>query len=331
MAVITINVDDFLTAKSDGEVVTAQEWNKLIALFQSININANALLDLMKLVDINTANIAQVTQGAVPDGSIGASKLEKSGSVKSTYRITEATTPVAGVTYYVLENNKYTPIQDLSEFDTGTVYYELITVPTEPAINDAAMFADNVILDRHLLAKTLSARVCADTLLGDLLSTNTTYYTDKGVSGNLTDSNVVDFEIKFPKAHKAVILFSGRTVSFIVANDNIPNIYIGSDVTGSSGSTQWFGTTVRVGSEKKNVAVQSILSISPNGAFNGDYPIANSPYALAGGRCVRVLQCYLSTTDTESTLHFALQRTHDQEKYGSGNWSYSFGHMIIGL
>ena len=128
MAVTTINLNEFLPKKLDGEVVTAEDWNKLIALFQALNSNALALLDLTKVVDTNTANIATLTLGAIPDRSIGSNKLEITGNTKQVYQITTDTVPKDGVTYYTVGESTFEPQLGLSVFNKDTQYYELNTI-----------------------------------------------------------------------------------------------------------------------------------------------------------------------------------------------------------
>lgn len=128
MAVTTINLDEFLPKKLDGEVVTAEDWNKLVALFQALNSNALELLDLTKAVDINTANIATLTLGAIPDRSIGSNKLEIAGNTKQVYQITTDTVPKDGVTYYTVGESTFEQQLGLSVFNKDTLYYELDTI-----------------------------------------------------------------------------------------------------------------------------------------------------------------------------------------------------------
>lgn len=330
MAVTTIKLDEFLPKKLDGEVVTAEDWNKLVALFQAINSNAFELLDVRKAVEVNTGNIAEITQGAVPDNSITSAKLSKSGSVTQVYQLTTDLTPVSGVTYYVRnETGQYVPAVGLVTFDPDTQYFNLNTVACEPAVNVPEIVGTNVIKNDHMQSNTLLANVCTDLFLGGLLADKVTIYTDRGVSGTFdksvdTSGATHTHTITLDKSHKALVIINEYTISFITDyNANTPDLYIG--LNNTLGTTQ--PALLRIarlsGENKHNVSPQD----TANGAnFTGT--VAGSPYNLCGGNYrVRLKQAYYNSSEKQINLTTELIYTGK----GDNSFNYSFGDYIIGL
>ena len=117
-----------LPEKQSGEIVTAEDWNKLTALFLALNKNAVALDSVRRVAETNEANIATLTLGAIPDRSIGSNKLEIAGNTKQVYQITTDTVPKEGVTYYTVGDATFVQRIGLTAFDKDTLYYELNTV-----------------------------------------------------------------------------------------------------------------------------------------------------------------------------------------------------------
>ena len=330
MAVTTIKLDEFLPKKLDGEVVTAEDWNKLIALFQAINSNAFELLDVRKAVEVNTGNIAEITQGAVPDNSINSAKLSKTGGVTQVYQLTTDLTPVSGVTYYVRnENGQYVPAVDLVTFDPDTQYFNLNTVACEPAVNVPEIVGTNVIKNEHLQSNTLLANVCTDLFLGGLLADKVTIYTDRGASGTFdksvdTTGATHTHTITLDKAHKALIIINGSTISFMTDYQaNTPDLYMGVTDSYSTGGTTRLDINRLSGEDKHNISPQD----TANGAnFAGT--VAGSPYNLCGGTYrVRLKQAYYKSSEKQINLTTELIYTGK----GSASFTYSFGDYIIGL
>ena len=343
MAVITINLDDFLPKKLDGEVVTAEDWNKLVALFQAINTNALELLDLTKLVDINTANIATVTQGAVPDNSINGSKLSKLGGVTPVYQLTTDSTPSADVTYYIEdENGRYVAQTDLSSFLPEIKYYVLNTIDSTPAVDTPEHIADEVIQNKHLKANTLLSSVCSDLLLGGLLSDKATIYTNKGISGAFDLSTekrgtLHTHDIVLDKPHKAVIILTTNAIAIITDyKAPAPDIYIGSEFKFTNEIAKQehkFCVNTLIGDAKVNERPQKMTAY--HGFYDEGYEdlyYASAPYELCGTRMVGLYRAYYDSS--AKTIHCTFE-----QGYGRGasapnsatKYDYSFGNIIIGL
>lgn len=329
MAVTTINLDEFLPKKLDGEVVTAEDWNKLVTLFQAINSNAFELLDVRKAVEVNAGNISEITQGAVPDNSITSAKLSKSGGVMHVYQLTTDLTPVSGVTYYVRnENGQYVPAVDLVTFDPNTQYFNLNTVACEPAVNVPEIVGTNVIKNEHMQSNTLLANVCTDLFLGGLLADKVTIYTDRGANGTFyksvdTTGATHTHTITLDKPHKALIIINGSTISFMTDyKANTPDLYIGVTDSYSTGGATRLDINRLSGEDKYNVSPQKIAKGTN---FQGN--IAGSPYDLCdGGYSVRLKQAYYNSSKKQINLTTELIYTRDSSLFG-----YSFGDYIIGL
>ena len=329
MAVTTIKLDEFLPKKLDGEVVTAEEWNKLVALFQAINNNAFELLDVRKAVEVNTGNIAEITQGAVPDNSINSAKLSKTGGVTQVYQLTTDLTPSPDVTYYVRnEKGQYVPAVDLVTFDPNIQYFNLNTVACEPAVNVPEIIGTNVIKNEHFQSNTLLANVCTDLFLGGLLADKVTIYTDRGVSGTFdksvdTTGATRTHTITLDKAHKALVIINGSTISFMTDYQaNTPDLYIGLNDSWSTGNPIRLDINRLSGEDKHNVSPQD----TANGAnFTGT--VAGSPYNLCyGGPSIRLKQAYYNSSAKQINLTTELIYTGN-----SAVFTYSFGNYIIGL
>lgn len=117
-----------LPEKQSGEIVTAEDWNKLTALFLALNQNAVALDSVRQVAETNEANIATIALGAIPDRSISAIKLEVAGATKQVYQITTDTQPKEGVVYYTVGDATFVQRIGLTAFDKDTPYYELNAV-----------------------------------------------------------------------------------------------------------------------------------------------------------------------------------------------------------
>ena len=340
MPVTTINLNDFLTQKDSGDVVTGADWNKLVSLFHAVNGNASALLNLMKSVDTNTANIAQVSQGAVPDGSIDYSKLSKLGGTTNKYVLTSDDTPVTGVTYYTLENNKYIAHTDLTAFETGVKYYTLEVVATQPAIAGSDVIGDGVIQSFNLAPHSLLPSACSEFLLGGLLNDNAIVYTDKGVTGTFPEytadtdksGNIVEHTITFEKQHKAFIIINKSCISVLCAAPDKPDLYIGLTVNATDASDVEFTINHLSGANKRNAEPQKML----NGKYQSWLYKANAPVGLTGNSSVQLACCYYDYETKSIKLkfkHWCTQRTevNDQYDYIFPAVTYSFGDLIIGL
>ena len=333
MPVSTINLNDFLVQKNSGDIVTGDDWNKLIALFHATNVNANALLQLMKAVDANTANIAHVTQGAVPDGSIDYNKLSKIGGTTNKYVLTTDLTPVSGVTYYTLEGTVYIPHIDLAVFEPGTQYYTLETVVTEPAILGPDVIGDGVVENYHLASKTLLPSACSDFLLGGLLNDNATVYTDKGVSGTIPSSTTrttVEHTITLDKPHKALIIIGAYSVVFLTADINKPDLYIGGSIEGTEdGDALMNNMFIKhlVGDSKRHASPQSYTKLWPLISAADDIETANYPSGLLETSRAYLNRCYY---DYETkTVKLRITQLHSSTNYSQA--SYNFGNLIIGI
>ena len=326
-AVSTINLNDFLVQKDSGDVVTGADWNKLVALFHAVNNNAEALLNTIKDVDTNAANIAQVTQGAVPDNSIGYDKLEKIGGIKNVYTFTEDITPKTGVTYYTLEDGVYSPHENLAAFESGVQYYELRAVVTRPAIADADVVGDGVIHGYH----------CAELILGSLLNDSVTVYTDKGILSKFpaytsalqydwSDAPTAEHTITFEKQHKAFVIISNGTIILLHANPNTPDVYIGLRKSPSNGDVSGLDTIALLGEEKHTRTPQSIYTSKQQ-----DYVVGL--LGVTGARHVQLQHCYYDYAS--KTIKFTVKHLHTSyavgEKFNYPEVSYSFGNLIIGL
>jgi hypothetical protein len=325
----TIKTDDFLVQKNDGDVVTGSDWNKLVALFHATNSNALALLDVIKNVDTNTANIAQVTQGAVPDGSIGSSKLEKYGGIKNVYVFTEDTTPQAGTTYFTLKDGAYVPHADLVAFTPGEQYYVLATVPTTAAVSDSNAVGNNVVTHYH----------CVDAILGGLLNDKTTVYTDKGVTGVFEACKLSDAEynagaiptqtrtITFSKPHKAFLIITSSTISLLLADSTKPDIHFGMGVFWGDKDIERILIHTLIGEDKRTEHIQSIADIGGEGTALDFYKMANADR-------VALTHCYYDAATQSIKLEFK-HAYYDHDSYDKiytfNEENYSFGNLIIGL
>lgn len=216
MSVLTINVNDFLTEKKDGEFVTAAEWNKLVALFRTINHNANALLDTNKAVDVNKANIAQLTLGAVPDESISHSKLTKRNTITSTYEYTTDGSPVSEKTYYVIEDGVYIAKTNLVSFDADVEYYELVTKEAGPAINSTDVIGDKVITGVNVADETLNKDHFVYNILGQLLKNCSINTYTQNVTVKQSETTV---EFVLDKVYDTVIICTGTELILLRAGD----------------------------------------------------------------------------------------------------------------
>ena len=217
MSVITINTDDFLTTKKDGEYVTAEEWNKLVALFTAINHNAEALIETNKAVDVNKANIAQATVGAVPDASITSEKLSTTHTLKNVYRRTEDTSVITGKNYYTYDGSVYTLAENLTKFISGVAYYELHIEEAGPAVNSSDVIGDRVITGAKIADRTLLASNCVTNIIGSLLKGCPINTYTKAITVKSTNTTV---EFTLDKAHDAVIICTGNELILLRTGDN---------------------------------------------------------------------------------------------------------------
>jgi hypothetical protein len=327
MAVTTINIDEFLPTKLDGETVTAADWNRLVLLFRTINDNAFELLDLIKTVDINKANISSLALGSIPDRSISASKLEQLGDTKAVYILTEDTVPKADVTYYTLSTTVdgqttttvYTPHIGLEEFDVHEQYYTLETVPTEAAIASPEIIANGVITGDKIRDNTLTSALFTDLVLGGLLNDKSTIYTDKGVTDTLpADVTSRAHTIKFDKAHKVLVVINTTSLSVFMADTSKPDLHIGLTAPASSGAQELFIKHL-IG-----VAKQDTIQTAKKAAFSSVYS-AGAPYGLTGHKRLCLSNAYYQSDKQELYLKFTRVPNSDSAI------DYSFGHLIIGL
>lgn len=313
MPVTTINLDDFLSQKDSGDIVTGSDWNKLIALFYAVNGNAEALLDVMKNVDTNTANIAQVSQGAVPNGSIGYNKLSKIGGTTQQYVLTTDTVPQPEVTYYTLEGTKYVPHESLVTFESETQYYNLITVATEAAIADSDVIGDGVIQPFH----------CAASFLKTLLGKDVTVYTDKAISGTLTitkasgdyNSETVSETktVTLPKAHKALLSINPYSIILFTADATRPNIALNStSITEDAvySGVKSFMVRHAIGVAKQNWAPGATAAVKMSHMLNNEVYVSNAYYDTDA--------CKLNFTFSKTAAY-----THTQD--------YKFNNLLIGI
>lgn len=333
MAVSTINLKDFLVQKNSGDIVTGDDWNKLVSLFYAVNNNAQELIALMQHADVNTANIAQITQGSVPDGSIDYAKLSKMGGITKKYAYTTDSTPNPNTTYYTLENNIYKPCETLAVFEPGIAYYVLESVVTQPAIAKPDVIGDGVIENYHLASKTLLPSACSDFLLGGLLNDNATVYTDKGVSGTLpysTTRTTVEHTITLDKPHKALIIIGAYSVVFLTADINKPDLYIGGSIEGTEdGDALMNNMYIKhlIGDSKRHASPQSYTKLWPYVSAVDDLESANYPSGLLETSHAYLKRCYY---DYE-TKTVKLSITHLYNGSGFPQASYNFGNLIIGI
>lgn len=338
MPVITIDTKDFLVPKNSGDVVTGADWNKLVSLFHAFNGNAKELLDTIKNVDINTANIAQVTQGAVPDGSIEYAKLSKMGGITKKYILTTDTTPKAGTTYYTLEGNAYVPHTGLTAFTTGVQYYILETRATTAAIADGDVIGDGVLEDYHLADHTLLPRACSEFLLGGLLNDSATVYTDKGVSGSFayhTDMETyiptpITHTIQLDKSHKTVVIIQPGGIIILNANPDKPNLFIGGYIKLVENDYVYGGMYIShlIGTNKSEQAPQGIYT---NSQFSPGMQRASYPTGLLSPDVATFMQlrrCYYDSN--KGTITVTISHL-PGNKYHYPAQDYSFGNLIIGL
>lgn len=226
MAVMSINPNDFLTTKKEGEFVTAEEWNRLVALFTVLNNNAMELLSTNQAVDSNKANILHLTAGAVPDESITCEKLSTKYTLKNTYIVTQDTTPVTGKTYYTYENGVYTAVESLSTFRADTVYYELTTEYAKPAINTPEVIGDKVITGEKLADETLTNSNCVPNLIGQLLKNcSIKSYT---IPIELLPYVETKVEVKLDKACDVALVLTGTDI-ILCRKDDPKLLCIGSE------------------------------------------------------------------------------------------------------
>ena len=232
MAVTTININDILTTKAEGEVVTAAEWNKLITLFYAINGNANELLSVKQQVDANRGNILNITAGAVPDESITSAKLSTISSVANTYIETTDVTPDSGKTYYTYADGTYTACSSLASFEDGVVYYELDTIEPGPAISSLDVIANKLITGDKIANSTLTSKHCVTTMLGELLNNCIIYdasalYANTAPPATAASTTYATNTLKLSKQHKAVILIGyGLDFAVLTANETAPNFIV---------------------------------------------------------------------------------------------------------
>lgn len=304
MPVSTISLNDFLVQKNSGDIVTGDDWNKLIALFHATNINANALLKLMKAVDTNTANIAHVTQGAVPDGSISYSKLSKMGGTTNTYVLSTDLKPVAGVTYYTLEDTKYVPHPGLEVFDEGVKYYTLETVVTEPAIADSDVIGNHVI----------EVFNCVPSFLATLLDSSVDVYSDKAITGTIGIEEKT-ISIVLPKEHKHLLVINKWSVLMLNADALKPDIVLTSvnQVYENDLYYPTFRIATAIDANKKTCTYDAIAGIRQASWDGGRWREYRTAF---------IKQAYY---DVETnTIHCTL-------KCSASDVDYSFGDLIIGL
>ena len=218
MAVMSINPNDFLTNKQDGEFVTAEEWNKLVALFTVLNNNAIELLNTNQAVDSNKANILHLTAGAVPDESITCEKLATKTTLKNIYNLTQDLTPDANKTYYTYENGVYTAVDTSDTFEEGVGYYELSTEYANPAINSSDVIGNKVITGENIADEVLEQQHCVPNLLGQLLNNCTIESYSKAVQVAASSNTTVTF--KLDKTYNAIVLLNADSLILVRAGDN---------------------------------------------------------------------------------------------------------------
>lgn len=321
MAVVTIDLDHFLTLKKDGEIVTAEDWNKLVALFQSINQNANELLTLIKDVNDVRADMVNIVSNGVADDSVGYDKLEKLDKTKQVYVLNTDETPVPGVVYYTLEDTEYIPHENLTEFE-NVQYYVVNTVASNAAIAAADVIADGVIPHTKLKLGTIVEAVCSDLLLGGLLSDNVTVYLDKGFSGVFKKTDSLGTQhtktITFEKAHKALIVINNNCISLYTTVANAPDVHIGSEY--AQGYYQGLYINTLIGANKLSLAPQQLV-------FGTDgHEIAGRPIDLSGGGIYTQLsRAYYDYS--KKTLQVSVKYV----RRTNVDVPYSFGNLIIGL
>lgn len=265
MPVTTINLKDFLTQKKAGDIVTAEDWNKLVALFDVINYNANALLDLSKAVDANASNIAGITLGAVPEGSISSEQLSKAGGTTTMFKLTEDATPQEGVTYYVRnEQSQYVPAADIADgFEPGVEYFNNITVATEAAVNRTDVIADGIINAKHIIPGAVLERLLTDdiTIITDAKQTieftNLDEYMDiikdstiKTEYDQLTNSRFKYLGALGVAGYKAVIIFNGDgSCCILFADPEKPDIFF-----------NWNGVSYQYGAAKADGSLETLVN-----------------------------------------------------------------------
>lgn len=320
MAVTTINVNDVLTPKQDGEVVTSADWNKLIALFSAINGNAYQLLDTIKAVDANKANILNISAGSVPDESITYEKLSKTGTLQPQYYVN--TQPFkANLVYYTYDGTTYTEAVGLTaeNFDIDAPYYLV-----DQQLTGAAIKSDNVIEDwtiggAKLQGDAIFAEVCSPLLLGELLSTRATVYTNKAVSGTFHNSTPIGttlpFNITLDKAHKIIFVINENSISMYVDTaSELPDLHIGNY---ESYSKRWFYVRVIKRNDKLT---------SPPQVWLGNEGTDQYPEGLLGNSSrVQLSKGYYSADTKALTLAMTKKgTTYD-------NTVCTYGNLIIGI
>lgn len=323
-AVSTINLNNFLVQKDSGDVVTGADWNKLVALFHTVNNNANALIATNQNVGVNAANIAQISLGAVPDNSVGYSKLEKAGNTKGVYTLVEDAAPTSGVTYFTLENGAYKAHSNLTEFKVGVQYYVLETVPTQPAVAAPDVIGDNIIMAKH----------CAEMLLGGLLNDSVTVYTDKAVHiafetayvDSTKNAPTVARTITFEKQHKAFIIMTSHTISFLCAAPDKPDVYIGLSAQ-PDGDPGQLVVKCLIGDNKLIGAPQNLVYSRNPASY------AYAPRGLTKNSVVRLQRCHYNydTKSIEAVFEQCYAGITAADQYIYPAVEDTFGSLIIGL
>lgn len=346
MAVTTVNTADFLQSKREGDVVTADDWNNVIKVFEAINKNAEELLNVKTVVDKNTANIANVTLNSVPDRSIGPNKLEISGGTKQVYEITTDATPQPGVTYYTLDTDgtngpTYKPHEGLTSFTSGVAYYVLNTVPTVPAISDLKVIKNKLITGDKLAHDSVRADNLVYYILGHILNTNCTVYQRDVYKGNLpgTDNpnintylpGVYTRSIPLPDDCAAALVIGSHTISLLTLALNLPNIHIGMDTDGTLCVRTVFGGNKSV----DNGSIQTPISLIRSDNNTPTYE-AGGPRKLSGSAYVLVDYAYIRKDKTDGHCSIEVKYSRAGEDFGvidrtTDEYAYDFGSLVIAL